>query len=96
MIIGIFIGSYLVTTKPIFFIPYIFVSIIAVIVGAGISNAYEQIIADETLALQFSYYTASNYILLHLPIILTVVAVVGAVIMFSRLGSRQEAGGLYG
>ena len=41
MIISIFIGSYMVTTRPIYFVPYIFITIIAIIVSVGISNAYE-------------------------------------------------------
>ena len=40
MILSIFIGSYLVTTKQIFFIPYLFIVIISIVVSFPMSNAY--------------------------------------------------------
>ena len=94
MIISIFIGSYLVTTKPIFFVPYIFIVIIAVVVSTGISNAYEQVIADPTLASTFAGFTGANFILLQLPLWICVIGIVGGIIMFVRMGSKEN--NLYG
>lgn len=94
MVISIFIGSYLVTTKPIFFIPYAFITVIAVIVSAGISNAYEQVIADPTLASTFAGFVGANFIMLKLPIWITVIGIVGGIIMFVRMGSKEND--LYG
>lgn len=98
MVISIFIGSYLVTTKPIFFIPYAFITIIAIIVSVGISNAYEQIIADELLASTFSGFVGGNFIMLNLPIWITVIGIIGGLIMFVRMGSKENElyGGYYG
>lgn len=90
MILSIFIGSYLVTTKPVFFLPYIFIVIIAVIVGVGISNAYEQVIANPTLADTFSGFVGANYILLHLPVWLSIIGITGGIIMFARMGKGSE------
>jgi len=90
MVISIFIGSYLVTTKPVFFIPYIFITIIAVIVSVGISNAYEQVIVDPTLASTFAGFVGANFILLQLPIWVSVIGIVGAIIMFVRMGSKDN------
>ncbi len=91
MIIAIFIGSYMVTTKPVFFIPYIFIVIIAVIVSVAISNAYETISATTTLASTFANFTGSNWILAQLPIIVAIVGMAGGIIMFVRMGKREEA-----
>lgn len=98
MVISIFIGSYLVTTKPIFFIPYLFITIIAIIVSVGLSNAYEQVISNPTLASTFAGFTGANYILLQLPIWITVIGIVGGIIMFVRMGSKENQlyGGQYG
>jgi len=99
MIISIFIGSYLVTTKPIFFIPYIFITIIAVIVSVGISNAYEMIIEDPTLSSTFAGFIGANFIMLHLPMWISVIGITGAIIMFVRMGSKDDeiyGGGIYG
>lgn len=98
MILAIFIGSYLVTTKPIFFIPYFFILVIAVIVSVGVSNAYEQVISDATMAATFAGFTGANFIMLHLPIWITIIGFVGAIIMYARMGSREQQnfGGIYG
>lgn len=90
MIIAIFIGSYMVTTKPVFFIPYLFVVIIAVIVAVPISNAYEILRDDPTLASTFANFIGSNWILNQLPIIIAIVGVAGGIIMFTRMGKREE------
>lgn len=90
MIIAIFIGSYMVTTKPIFFIPYIFIVIIAVIVAVAISNAYELIASDPTLASTFAGFVGANWILVKLPIVVSIVGITGGIIMFVRMGKREE------
>lgn len=90
MIIAIFIGSYLVTTKPIFFIPYIFIVIIAVIVAVPISNAYETLYDNPTLNSTFAGFIGSNWIMAQLPIIVAIVGITGGIIMFVRMGKREE------
>lgn len=95
MIFSIFIGSYLVTTKPIFFIPYFIITAIAIILSVGISNSYEQIVANETLHSTYVQFIGANFFLANLPIWVTVIAGIGAIIMFSRMGSRREEGGGY-
>lgn len=96
MAIGIFIGSYLVTTKPVFMIPMIFLGIIAIIVSAIISNAYGQIISDPTLASTFNGFVGANFIMGYFPIWTTVIFFIGLIIMFSRMGSREQSyGGSY-
>lgn len=90
MLISIFIGSYLVTTKPIFFIPYIFIVIIAIVVSVPISNSYEQLSLEPTLATTFAQFTSTNWIMLNLPIWITIIGIGGGIIMFSRLGKKEE------
>ena len=101
MVMSIFIGSYLVTTRPIFFIPYIFILVIAIIIAVGLSNAYEQIIQDPTLASTFAGFVGANFIMLHLPMWISVIGIVGGIIMFVRMGSKEAelyggGGGVYG
>jgi len=90
MIVSIFIGSYLVTTKPIFFIPYFFISIIAIIVSVPMANAYEELIANPTLVSSFNNFVGLNFVILNLPVFITIIAFIGAIIMFSRMGKREE------
>ena len=90
MILGIFIGSYLVTTKPVFFIPYIFIVIIAIIVSVPLSNAYETLSNNAELSSTFAGFTASNFIMLNLPIWITIIGFTGGIIMFARMGRKEE------
>jgi hypothetical protein len=86
-------GSYLVTTKPVYFVPYIFIVIIAVVVSAGISNAYDMVRTNPTLASTFEGFVGANYIMLYLPIWIAVVGIIGGIIMYSRLNQGDT---LYG
>ena len=90
MILGIFIGSYLVTTKPVFFIPYLFIVIIAIVVSVPLSNSYETLSNTAELSSTFSSFTASNFIMLNLPIWITIIGFIGGIIMFSRMGRSEE------
>lgn len=102
MIIAIFIGSYMVTTKPIIFFPYIFLVVIAIIVAVGISIAYtdfrEQIADNTELAEVFAGFIGANEMLAYLPLWIAVIGIVGGVIMASRMGAgeQQFGGGYYG
>ena len=97
MILGIFIGSYMVTTKPVFFVPYLFIWIIAIIVSVPLSNAYETLRATPELTSTYANFVGSNFILGNLPMIVAIVGIVGAIIMFTRMGKREEyGGGFYG
>lgn len=89
MIVAIFIGSYLVTTKPVFLIPYIFVVIIAIIVSVAISNAYETVINDPTLASTFANFLGANWIMLYLPLWISIIGITGGIIMFTQAGRRE-------
>jgi len=90
MILSIFIGSYLVTTKPIFFIPYLFIVIIAIVVSVAMSNAYETLINTPSLASTYAGFSGANYIMLNLPIWITIVGIGGGIIMFSRMGKKED------
>lgn len=90
MILSIFIGSYLVTTKPIFFIPYLFIVIIAVIVSVPMANTYEVLMTEATLSSTFTGFTGANWLMLNLPRWITIIGITGGIIMFSRMGKREE------
>jgi ABC-type phosphate transport system permease subunit len=89
MLLSILIGCYMVTTKPIFFVPYIFFVALAVICSVAISNAYEKIMETPMLADTYSNFIGTNFLLLNLPIIISVIGVLGAIIMFGRIGSKE-------
>jgi len=96
MVISIFIGSYMVNTRPVFFIPYIFIVIIAVVVSVGISNAYQTLATDETLAPvflgdggEYTGFGGSNYMMWYLPLWIVAIGFIGGIIMFIRKKSEE-------
>lgn len=94
MVISIFIGSYMVTTRPVFFVPYFFIVIIAVLVSVGISNAYQEVATNPVLAETFAGFIGSNFLMFNLPIWMTVIGFVGGIIMFVKM--KTQEGGQYG
>jgi len=96
MMFSIFFGSYMVTTRPIYFIPYIFVMIIAIFVAVGISNAYQEVVAQPDLASTYAGFIGSNFIMFNLPIWITVIGFAGGIIMFVRMKSQEAVAYGYG
>jgi len=80
--LSILITSFLVRTNPIFFVPYLFILIIAVIVAVPISNSYEIIYQNPVLAESFSGFWGANFIFLHLPLWVAVIGIVAGVLLF--------------
>ena len=94
MALSILISSFLVRTKPVFFIAYIFIWIIAIIVSVPMSNTYETIYTNELLAPTFSGFWGQTYIFLNLHIWITVIGALAGILMFINM-SRAERGGVY-
>jgi hypothetical protein len=90
MALAVFIGSYMVQTKPVFFIPYVFLMVIAIIVAVEISNAYETVSSNATLSSTFAGFVGANFIMGNLPIWITVIGLGGGIIMFARMNRGQE------
>lgn len=90
MVISIFIGSYKVRTEAVYFIPYIIISLICIIISVGIANAYEDVIANETLASTFATFTGGNFFMLNLPMFMTVIAFIGGIIMYISWTTKED------
>lgn len=90
MALSIFIGSYLVNTKPIFFIPFLFIIIIAIVVSVPISNSYETLLSDATMGATYTGFVGASWVMLNLPIFVTIIGLVGGIIMFTRMGRKEE------
>ncbi len=89
MFLSIIVTSFLVRVHPLFFFIYLFVTIIAVIMAVPISNFYETFLTDPTLSVTFAGFTASNFILLNLPIWVTVVGLVGAMFLLINMNRGE-------
>lgn len=90
MIVSIFIGNFMVQTHPVFFVPYVFITAISVIVSVPISNTYETLATTTVLSDTFLGFAASNLVLRFLPLWVTAIGFVGAIILFSKLIRGEE------
>jgi len=93
MMLSILLSSYLVRINPIWLVPYILVWIIAIIVSTVLSNSYETIMLNPTLASTFAGFWAQNYIFAYFPIWITVIGGAAAALMVINLVKQNQAGG---
>jgi len=54
------------------------------------ANSYEILMSDATLGASFTGFTGANWIMLNLPIWISIVGIAGGIIMFSRMGKEEE------
>jgi hypothetical protein len=72
------------------FIIYLFISVIAIIVSVPMANAYYNLYNDSHLNATFLGFPQASYILFHLPIVMTVLALLGSTIIVIRLIRGRE------
>ena len=77
------------------FIGFYFLMMILLIFGAIVmSNMYQDIyVGTDELALRLQEQSTMSYLILHSPLILTFIAVVGGILMFTRQSSSEGGGG---
>lgn len=88
---GILISGYLTRTKPVFFIAYILIMIIAIIVSVPLSNTFETVYNNPALSETFQGFWGAKHIFLNLPIWVTVLGMLAGIIMFVNM-QRYEGG----
>jgi hypothetical protein len=81
----IIITNALIKRNPIWFFAYILISLCAILFAPQVSNAYGNLLASGLFAGELNNFTASNFILLHLPIIVLIISVLGGLFMFVNL-----------
>lgn len=90
MIITVLLGSWLVKAHPIFFILYIIVSIGGVIVGAYLSNLYQELLLNGDFGETLVSFKGASYLMLYLPYLSAIISIFGAIIMFIGLNKNKS------
>lgn len=88
-IISMLIMSFLITSHPVFFIPYLILNIIAIVCSVPMSNAYEVVYATPSLASSFSGFFGANFIFLHLPIWITIISFITTALLVINIKRQQ-------
>ena len=92
--ISIFLSNFLIRINPVFFIFHIMITIIAVVVAIIISNAYETIYTSSNIfGEQLQTFVGTSWMMLNMPIIITVIGVLGGVFQFIGITRDREQGG---
>lgn len=79
---------------PFLFFIYILIVLLAVIFAPTISNAYETLLNSGIFDGELANFTASNFLLLNLPIITLIIGALGAVFLFINLIRTGNEGGI--
>lgn len=93
MTLAILVSNFLVRANPIFVVPYILFTIIAIIFSAYISNAYEDLLSNQLLGPTLQTFTASNYFMLYLPFWITIIGLIGGITLFIGVTADRDLGG---
>lgn len=91
--VTIFLTNFLVKSHPAFFIVYIMVIIGAIIASVYISNQYESLMSNDVLGTTLSEFTGASFIMLHLPLWVTVIGIFGAIFLFMGILRDSGSGG---
>lgn len=94
MIISIMVSNFLVKAHPVFWIVYVLMSVVGVMLAVYVSNAYESILTSSNpLTASLQSFTAMHYILMHLPIWVTIISFMGGIFLFIGVIVDRDQGG---
>jgi hypothetical protein len=82
---SVLISAFLVKTHPVFFVAYIFISIIAIIISVYISNAYQTLMTTGMLQSTWMSFVGANFIFVYFPIWVTVIAFIAGLLMYANI-----------
>lgn len=96
MFLGFIIGAFVVREHPGYLVIYVLASLVLVVFAIFISRAYNALYdSDSVIGTQLQSYTGASWMMLYLPVWVTVTAIVGAIVMFV-IWNRDPDGGMIG
>ena len=93
MIINIFVSNFMVKSHPAFFFIYIGITFLAVILSVFLSNSFEALMSNSALSSTFADFPALVYVMLYLPIWVTVIGFMGALFLYIGITRDEGTGG---
>lgn len=94
MIMLTILVNFFYKVHPAFFALYVLFAVLAVIFSVPVSNAYETLLQSGTMEDFMQQQVFANYVLLHLPIWVTLIAGIGAITLFVNILRNSEEKGL--
>jgi len=87
------ITNFIQKSHPVFFVVFLLIIIAAFITSVYISNQYEKLMTNEVLGNEITEFTGASFIMLNLPIWVSVIGVMGAIFLFAGIMRDYGAGG---
>ena len=88
----ILISNYFIKEHPIMFIPYVFVTAIAIVVSAILSNIYQGFLTGYNFSLYLQHMTMANYVMIYLPYWTGVIGAFGAILLMAQIIIPSQEG----
>ena len=93
MILTIFVSAWAVRRPPIFLVIWIITSLVGIIAGAYISNAYQLLLNNADFGSTLQSFTGASYMLLYMPYLAGIISLFSGLISLIGLNrSRREEG----
>lgn len=92
IILGTLLFSYYVRTSPSTFMigAFLLMMVLLVVTSIMLSNIYEEVYnGTDEIALQLQSMTMASFLIIHLPLIISGVAFVGGIILFSGMSEEE-------
>lgn len=95
MMVGVLLSNFLIKIHPSFFIIYIIIAVILVFFSIVISNSFETLYTSgDALSISLQGFSGGSWIILYLPVWVTVISIIGGVLLFVSLGRDDTQGDL--
>ncbi len=87
------ITNFLQKSHPVFFVVFLLIIIVSFMTGVYISNQYEDLQSNPVFGDTIAGFRGANFIMLNLPIWVTIIGVLGAIFLFSGIIKDSGLGG---
>lgn len=84
LVLAILITGWFVGGNPLFMFIYILVSVMAVILGAVLSNVWETTTSMVIFGATIAAFPLTNNLMTYLPLILAIIGILGTIVMFGK------------
>lgn len=91
--LAILISNFMIKAHPVFFIVYILMAVIGIIFAVYVSNAYMDLLGHEEIGSTLQEFSGANFIMENMPLWVTVIGLIGAVLLFAGISRDKEFGG---
>lgn len=90
MVLMIFLTNFLIKKHPIYFFIHVIMTMFAVILSVPVSNIYADFLSGQVFSSQLLGFRAATYVMLNLPVWVTVIGLIGAVFLVINIRTNQE------